>query len=385
METLLITPVGTSLFRNYKDHGPGRGGVERHYQRIEHERGDRWDDRKGIIDALRDDTSLTGWIESTDAASAEMESASKIAAQEEASIHVRLLASDTIASWLAAELIRDHAGIANVEFSFTPDLDLIPDLQVFDAASFGNGVRHLVRRVRGLLKERGERMGKPGASTCAINITGGYKATLPYLTVLGELYDVPLRYKFEEADGMLSIPQVPIALDEDLFREHEAQFAALDEGVDDWSAFRDANHAFAERAEDLIEVADNMALLSPLGELFWGYYTDQHVCFYAPDEVYRAIREEQPNVRRILKTKIDQLRRGHQVETKGDHRVFDDGDNSNRIYFFTHDEDLYIYKTFDERGEHDDHEAYYKNVSFDASDRRSVQVGASRRRLQRAA
>lgn len=385
METLLITPVGTSLFSNYKNNGPGTGTVGRHYQRIEHERGSRWDEREGVIGALKDHRPLTDWIASTDAASAEMESASKIAAQEGVTVHVRLLASDTIASRLAAELIRDYAEVSGVEFSFSPDLDVITDLQVFDAASFGNGVRHLVRRVRCLLKGRGEQMGAKGAGTCTINITGGYKATLPYLTVLGELYDVPLRYKFEEADGMLSIPQVPIALDEDLFREHEAQFAALDEGVDDWSVFRDEHYAFAERAGDLIEVADNMALLSPLGELFWGYYTDQHVTFYMPEEVYRALREEQPNVRRILQTKMDQLRRGNQVETKGDHRVFDDGDNSNRIYFFTDDEDLYIYKTFDERGEHDDHEAYYENVSFGVADRQSVKADASRRRLPRAA
>ncbi len=384
MEKLLITPVGTSLFGNYRDHGPGRGSVDRHYQRIKHERGERWDDRKGTIDALRDDTSLTDWIGGADAASAEMESASKIAAQESTSIHVRLLASDTIASRLAAELIRDHADISGAEFSFRPDLDLIPDLQVFDAESFGNGIRHLVRRVRDLLEERGELMGTQSAGTCAINIAGGYKATLPYLTVLGELYDVALRYKFEETDGMLSIPQVPLALDEDLFRQHEAQFAALNEGVDDWAAFQDENYAFTERAGDLIEVAENVALLSPLGELFWGYYTDQHIFFYAPDEVHQSIQKGQPNVRRILKTKIGQLRREHQVETKGDHRVFDDGHNSNRIYFFVDDGDLYIYKTFDERGEHDDHEAYYENVSFDASDRRSVKANASRRRLQRA-
>jgi len=383
MNSFLITPVGTSIFGNYLDEGPGGGAERRHYDKIENEPGDRWTDREQRIEQLRQDRTLRDWIQATEEASAEIESIRKIVEQEGEPITVQLLASDTIESRLAAELIRDYAQIDDVEFVFNPDQDQVADLQVFDDNQFADGVRNLVRRLRTLLEDRGELMGRESGGACAINITGGYKATLPYLTVLGELYDVPLHYKFEDADGLLSIPQVPITLDDDLFQEHESEFSALEAGVSDWRAFEEQNHEFASRARNLIEVADNVALLSPLGELFWGYYTDQYVFFYAPDEVYEAIRDGQPNVERILRTKIDQLRRGNQVETKEGHRVFDDGHNSNRIYFFTDEDDLYIYQTFDERGEHDDHEAYYENTSFDESLRRCTLQHACRRRLER--
>jgi len=383
MTTTLITPVGTSLFENYIDEGVGNGSIAQHYDRIRNEPGGRWTDRKQQIERIQQDRDLPIWIEATADASAEIESVRKIAAQADGPLTAHLLASDTIESRLAAVLIKDCADVDSVEFTFNEENDQIPRLQVFDDDAFTDGVRNLVRRVRRILRENGELMGQESGGTCAINITGGYKATLPYLTVLGEIYDVPLHYKFEDADGLLSIPQLPITLDEGLFRKHEEELAALnDEGVADWDAFKEEHNAFARRARELIEVADNMALLSPLGELFWGYYTDQYVFFYAPDAVYEAIRTEQRNVRRILRTKSEQVRREAQMEMKGGHRVFDDGDNPYRIYYFVEDDDLHVYNTFED---HDAHESYYENTTFDDKLRRDVMRRSRRRRLKREA
>ncbi len=385
MDTVLITPVGTSLFENYLDSRPDGQDVSRYRPEIRHEPGSRWDDRMGQIDAIRRERTFTDWIRTSKDASAETESIAKIASQAEGPVAVRLLASDTIESRLAAELIGEHSDLGEVEFQFTPKNDQIGGLQVFDDEAFTDGIRNLVARVRGILEDYGELMGQESGGSCAINITGGYKATLPYLTVLGELYDVPLHYKFEDADGLLSIPQVPITLDEALFREHEAEFSALEEIVDDWASFKEDHHAFKERAGDLIEVVDedNMAGLSPLGKLFWDYYTDQYVFFHAPDDVYEAIRDEQPNVRRILRTKMNQLLGGNQVGPKGDHLAFDDGKNSNRIFFFEDEGELYIYQTFDEEEDYDDYDSYWRDTTFTDAERKRVKKRSERRRLRR--
>ncbi|WP_263835155.1 hypothetical protein [Salinibacter sp.] len=382
METTLIAPVGTSLFGNYIDGASGTGSVTQNYGRIENEPGDRWAKQESRIEEIQQDRDFRIWIEATEDASAEIESARKIASQAGGPITVRLLASDTIESRLAAELIRDCSGSGDIEFKFNAENDQISELQVFDNDRFKDGIRNLVRRVRSILENKGELVGRESGGTCAINITGGYKATLPYLTVLGELYDVPLHYKFEDADGQLSIPQLPITLDEEIFQKYETEFAALSDGVEDWSAFREEHGTFARRARELVEVAGNVALLSPLGELFWGYYTDQYVFFYAPDETHERI-QGQPNVRRILQTKMKQLRGGSQIGPKGDHLAFDDGNNSNRIFLFEDEGRLYVYQTFDEEGGYDDYDTYWRETSFTKRDRKLVKEQSSRRRLRR--
>jgi len=381
VHTLLITPVGTSLLDNYAD-AVDDSRFQRLYTLLR-EQDAEWDDLESRIERVRGSRQLQDWIRRTDDASAEIESVRKIASEEGGSCAVRLLATDTPASRFAAGLMRDYAEIGDVRFVFNDETDQISSMQVYDRTAFRDGIRNLVRRLRSLFDEAGALMGRADADACAINITGGYKATLPFLTVLGELYDVPLYYKFEEVDGLLSIPQVPLTLDEDLFREHEAAFGHLAEWVDDWPAFRDRHHEFVRRAGDLIEVADNVAKLSPLGELFWGYYTDQFVFFYAPDDVYEKIRDEQPNVRGILRTKMKQLRDEDQVEPKGDHLAFDDGNNSNRIFLFYEENELYIYKTFDEEGDYDNYDKYWRNGSFDEEDKTAVMRRSERRRLKR--
>lgn len=364
----VLTPVGTSVFNNFIDDHVDGGQLKNLYAKVRQEPESRWPEVQPYVDDIHSLRSFRRWIRGTVDASAEIASTSKITRRIDEPCEVHLLASDTVASRLAAELIASEANVDEVTFQFDPDSDVISELRVDDADAFVSGMRSLIKRLRSLLQTH-------SAEQTIMNITGGYKATLPYLTLMAQLNHVPLLYKFDETDALLSVPQAPIKADLDLIEEHEGLVAQLDEGVDNWPAFRDEHYAFCERAEGLIHTDGEIALLSPLGEILWQRYQEQSIRYYATDEVQARI-EERPNIQRILKDKFDALLTDQKVEQKNGHYVYDDGNNQNRIYFFREDGEIYIDQVFED---HDAAEAY---IQTSLPDRNELKERTERRRIR---
>ncbi len=120
-----------------------------------------------------------------------------MAIQEEIkdSLEVYLIATETILSRIAAEIIQTklngyNAGggkTNNVFFEAdkeAPECDVIQGLDVKNADEFSNtGLPNLIERLKeiGINKEK-----------IILNITGGYKGVIPYLTILGQVYKVLL-------------------------------------------------------------------------------------------------------------------------------------------------------------------------------------------------
>jgi hypothetical protein len=196
------------------------------------------------------------------------------------------------------------------------------------------------------------------------------------MTLMGQMYGVPVCYKFEETSALIEIPQAPIDADFALLREYTEEIRALDEGVANWPQFREENYTFCQKGEGLIQTDGDVAVLSPLGTILWERYQKRWVTYYAPDDVEAAI-QSLPDIRRILTEKIDHLRNGVKVEMKQDHRVYDDGNNQNRIYFFSEQGKIYIYRVFE------DEEAAkeYIDQPFTDDDRQEILETAKRRRL----
>ena len=44
-----------------------------------------------------------------------------------------------------------------------------------------------------------------------MNITGGYKASIPYLTILAQLNGCPIYYIFEDQDALIKVPNLPFS------------------------------------------------------------------------------------------------------------------------------------------------------------------------------
>ena len=264
----LITPVGTSLFRNYLDQNRN-GGFSRNYERIKNCSASMWDasNKQNVIDDLK--KTSQAFINKVELrASAELQSIANIQDKLNEDLTVRLLASDTIASRLAAEILKEQSKILKNEVSvkFNYKDDIIEGLQVDKSNEFLNrGMTNLIRKINTIAN--GDWL------ALAINITGGYKATLPYLAILAQLNRVPLYYNFEDTKELITVSPIPLISDWGWIHRYSGILKKVYDGISDWPKFKKDNPEVQD-LEAFIEIDDKTALLSPIGEIFWKDYED---------------------------------------------------------------------------------------------------------------
>ena len=263
----LVTPVGTSLFTNYLNDN-SNDGFRRAYETIRKSPTSEWNEYDYDIDSLRT-TSLAFIKRRRESASAELQSIAKIQAELNDDIQVRLLASDTIASRLAAEILADETAASvlgdQVLVGFDAESDVIKGLQIKNVKEFSDsGMPNLMQRISQL------------DGQLVINITGGYKAAVPHLTILSQIGRIPLFYTFEDMDeespDLIRIPQVPLSMDWQLVKQYADVFSKIDTGVEEWTEFGKEHGPAIDDLRGCIEVADNLALFSWFGEEFWEHY-----------------------------------------------------------------------------------------------------------------
>lgn len=156
-------------------------------------------------------------------ASAEIASILKIAAQEEAPCEVHLIATDTLQSVLAAELIVGwfeqfpQSNIQKVlfqrqgsEFDSQKSNDyIVKDLRVSAYKDYDKGFFNLFDLLSRILKSSQENI--------IFNITGGYKAIIPIMTLYAQIERIPLKYIYEgnvhQDDALITLDYVPFHYD----------------------------------------------------------------------------------------------------------------------------------------------------------------------------
>ena len=67
-------------------------------------------------------------------------------------------------------------------------------------------MRSLFERIDTLRKETTE-------DRIELNATGGFKGMVPYLTLYGMFYDLPVSYIFEQSETLIQLPRIPLAFD----------------------------------------------------------------------------------------------------------------------------------------------------------------------------
>ena len=290
--TVVITPVGTSLFTN---GARVNETISECFEEIEDEPESEWDSYEDYINDLKKECESFIFNQQI-SASAELQSTSVIRNKLEGDIIVHLLASDTIASRLAAEILRDQINPPNcilgnqieAKFNSDPaDRDVIPNLQVSNSTDFSReGMPNLFHRIN-YIKDW-----EAGSSqNLAINITGGYGATLPYLTIFGQLERVPLYYNFEDSTVLIVIPQAPLTIDWSLIEKHYDVLTQLDKGIGirDWQNFKNDNHQTVEELDTFIWRDDSVgACLSPIGVIFWDQYLKSHFIVDLANSIMRT-------------------------------------------------------------------------------------------------
>jgi putative CRISPR-associated protein (TIGR02619 family) len=270
----VITTVGTSLISNYKD--AGNKSIDGHKDYLDSECS-KWNDRRN--EQIK--SSINEWMRDTENASAEIKSLIKIQGELQDLIAVYLLTTDTIASNICAELIKVYFdGNENLKICFNLGTDMIKGLQVNNSDLFvKDGLINLVERIKDLTDNHYEDV--------ILNITGGYKALIPYMTIIGQIYNIPIYYIFEETDELIKIPQAPVDFDFSVIDENYVAFNALRKPkIENMPTIGDFKADLAEKAqekesefnrlkkENLIEEIDGKVRMTPLGSLLMKRYKD---------------------------------------------------------------------------------------------------------------
>ncbi len=261
----IITTVGTSIFTNLIKNDPNSPIIES-YENLKDKKFSEWDaddieDRSATRKGLR--TLVKEGIQNSSNASAEIETILKIVGSEQtATIH--LLTTDTVLSFLASELIKDWFNAQPKYERWTFIIKKIDKLNVQSKSDFEDeGFMKLIEVVREIEKP------------CSIdnrpilNISGGYKAIIPPLTLMGQLYNMPLNYIYEDSGQLIEFGNLPIQFDWEI-AEELAFF--LDEAV-----LRDNDFLNNQDSKAIIKKLTNNKLIdksnkiTPLGKFFKNY------------------------------------------------------------------------------------------------------------------
>ncbi len=260
---IVVTTVGASLFSNYQD----KFGEDSNISSLKNELHKEWDDCKEERKRIK--SSVIKWARSNQEASAEIKSILKIQKVVQDDIIVRLIATDTVLSRLAAEIILELVDglkvgqyTINVEFNPTKN-DVIKGLQVTDKKSFEKeGLVNLIDYLYSFVT----------SENYILNITGGYKALIPYLTIMGMIGNVPIYYIFEDTDELIRIPQAPLDINWSQFEKYAYLMEKLDRGITEgWEQIKRVE-GFIDDFKECIWEENGMAELNALGKMFWERY-----------------------------------------------------------------------------------------------------------------
>lgn len=336
----LITTVGTSLFDNYRKE---KKDIEGYYENIKEVSYEKRDEYASCIERIK--KSITNYYSKRlpDDASAEIKSIRKIKRYLKEDVEVYLIATDTIASFIAASIIKEFLEKEDFKVYFNPENDVIRGLQVKDKRNFVNqGLSSLVRRIENITGGYYEGV--------IFNISGGYKAVIPYLTLMAQINGCEMYYIFEDTEELIEIPPGPITLKNEVFDLFSREFMELETGINNYTKWEESHYEFVKKARACIETDGDIAFLSPIGKILLGNYRNRFCVFFATDEVIEKIKRNETLAKVVVKFLSEDSIRRSKTEFKGTkvkHKVYDDGDNDYRIVYDEKDNQIYIYAVFD--------------------------------------
>ncbi len=200
---------------------------------------------------------------------------------------VYLLYSDTLLGKLCAlaiqSALREYCGLNENAII----VEHISGLNIQNFAQFRqDGVRNLFRAAIKIFEEAGLTVDNPDHRHTAeiiLNPTGGYKATVPYLTLLGSMYGKEVIYISEESDELIKLPPLPLSYDVNLMRQARPLLERL--AVDDGNetieenklskAEREALNGLGDFQDVLVSQVAGMLTFTPLGYLFYRRYNQE--------------------------------------------------------------------------------------------------------------
>ncbi len=257
----IITMVGASIFENYFRKNEDKI-IRNYFDKLKEKRAEAWNSEKERIKRIHN--AIKEWAKNESDKkniSAEIKSLLKLQEELREDFENYLLCSDTIVSRLAGEIIKDILPdtIKNPHIQ----LKVIGGLQVLDRKEFNKGMANLISEIYSIAGEYWDNV--------IINITGGYKATIPYLTILAQINRCPIYYIFEDTDALIKIPNIPFStewFDWETLGKYESYLIKLDQGITNKHEVQELlNSDFYKEYAFLVWTEDDLAELNPIGKI----------------------------------------------------------------------------------------------------------------------
>lgn len=315
----IITTVGTSIFTNYFDEEDEKNIISKYKTITDKAKYKDWNEHDDEIQSLK--KSVLNWAkESKDGSkiSAEINSLERLKEdQKDEQIETYLLATETIEGRLAAEILNEYyEDKKDIRIHFNPEQDVVEGLQVKNAERFENvGIRNLFARMKDIVFDNN---GKINNEDSLLNITGGYKGVIPYLSVFGQLYDIPVYYIYEESDKLIKAPNFPVQFD---WREAELIYPYLSNIK---SIYSNKEKEKQLKKQKLIYRENKELKITALGKLYKDY-VDEYISI--ANNAFGLIIEF-----KMYEYYVEKIQNGDEFSYKfAKHSVDEDGFNSEEI------------------------------------------------------
>lgn len=169
-------------------------------------------------------------------ASAEIKSICKIIEEsEDTEFNVYLLCSDTAIGMSAGHLVKAFFEGYSVEGK-TITIELLEHtkgLQIDNADKFeDDAVLDLITKINTITKWDDAKNALP-KEDIILNISGGYKALVPIMTIVGQLQGIQLKYIYEDSDNLITIGNLPINFDWDVIDDNYTAFEGIKSSKND--------------------------------------------------------------------------------------------------------------------------------------------------------
>lgn len=191
-------------------------------------------------------------------------------------LKIILIHTDTFESELSAELIKDFfnevkCNLLNIEIIIEKieNLNLEEDNESFKKF----GINNLILKIEDFF-ENASGYTKMRKEELMMNISGGYKILIPYMTILGQILDIDIYYIHEEKKKLMSISSLPIDFDMNkaqLYFEHLKFTGDLtqEKNIDTQSKTIIDN---LEKQLLVIKMDNNKFKVTALGKIMYNYF-----------------------------------------------------------------------------------------------------------------
>lgn len=175
---------------------------------------------------------------------------------------VILLASETDDCYCCALAIRKY--LEQYWPGIIVKVEKISGLQIEDVDKFRQqGVVNFVKRILTIIQDY-------NAENIVLNTTAGFKALVPYATLIGMLKGVECQYIFERSTTLLTLPPLPIEFSRSKFEVYRKLFEQIErEGAVAEAELESLGFVERSQLDPLLERVGGEVTLSAVGLLVW--------------------------------------------------------------------------------------------------------------------